>query len=218
MDAHRFLLTDHINLWFDIFNLLDLKSQLSLLFTCGSFKNNLSIIDLCDIDAKYLKVLTNDILRFDIFKYVTKLKANNMKITNVSFMTNLKKLVVLSSSGIDQNAINGLDLVELDACNIEKITNVSFMTNLKKLNAWGNCGIDQYDINGLDLVELNAGYNNKITDASFMKELKILYTSGNCGIDQNGINGLDLVELYTYNNNKITNVSFMKNLKLYNKN
>ena len=123
-------LTDHINLWFDIFNLLDLKSQLSLLFTCSSLNNNLSITNLYDIEEKYLNILTNDILRFGIFKYVTKLKCNN-KITNVSFMKNLKKLDARYGCGIDQNGIIGLDLVELYTIGNNKITDILFMKNLK---------------------------------------------------------------------------------------
>ena len=143
IDEHRFLLTDlrklaygqfledHINLWFDIFSLLDLKSQLGLLFTCCSFNNNLSITDfLYDVEEKYLDILTDNILGLSIFKYVTKLKCNN-KITNVSFMRNLKKLDAYGNYSIDQNGIKGLDLVELDVGNNPKITNVLFMKNLK---------------------------------------------------------------------------------------
>jgi hypothetical protein len=56
---------------------------------------------------------------------------NNNKITNVSFMTNLKKLYAGYGSGIDQNGIHGLDLIKLRASNNKKIVNVSFMKNLK---------------------------------------------------------------------------------------
>ena len=208
---------DHLNPWFDIFSLLDLKSQLALLFTCNLFKNNLSITDLYDIEEKYLNVLTNNILRLDIFKYVTKLKANNKKITNVSFMTNLKILYASCYPGINQNGINGLDLVELNASYNDKVINVSFMKNLKKLNVSENRGIDQNGINGLDLVELHVNFTNKINNVSFMKNLKKLYAYCNCRINQNGIKGLDLVELDTYSNTKITDISFMKNLKIYKK-
>ena len=116
--------------------------------------------------------------------------------------------------GIDQNGINGSDLIEFDVGNNNKITNVSFMKNLKKLDAYGDCGIDQNGINGLNLVEFDAGNNKKITNVSFMKNLKILDAWSDCGIDQNGIHGLDLVKLYTNYNKKITNVSFIKNLQI----
>ena len=43
---------------------------------------------------------------------------NNSKITNVSFMKNLKKLDASGSGcGIDQKGIEGLDLVELNVWN-----------------------------------------------------------------------------------------------------
>jgi hypothetical protein len=67
----------------------------------------------------------------------------NEKITNVSFMKNLKKLDASFNCGIDQNGVDKLDLMELNIAGNKKITNVSFMKNLKKINASFNCGIDQ---------------------------------------------------------------------------
>ena len=53
-------------------------------------------------------------------------------------MTNLKKLIASSDyCKIDQQGIEGLDLIELYAHNNKKINNVSFMRNLKKLDAFG---------------------------------------------------------------------------------
>jgi hypothetical protein len=95
---------------------------------------------------------------------------NNKKITNVSFMKNLKKLYASSNCGIDQHGINGLDLIELSASNNNKITNVSFMKNLKKLYADSNCGINQHGIDGLNLIKLYASNNNKITNVSLIKK------------------------------------------------
>ena len=54
---------DNYNLWYDIFNFLDFKSQLSLIFTSNMFKNNLSINNLYDIDEKYSYILTDNILQ-----------------------------------------------------------------------------------------------------------------------------------------------------------
>ena len=60
---------------------------------------------------KYLKLITNDILRFNIFSNVQLLNAkNNKKINNVSFMTNLKVLNAKGECGIDQNGIVDLKL------------------------------------------------------------------------------------------------------------
>ena len=46
---------------------------------------------------------------------------------NVSFMNNLQKLNAADDCGIDQNGINGLNLIELNASNNKKINNVSFV-------------------------------------------------------------------------------------------
>ena len=65
-----------------------------------------------------------------IFKYLVEFVASyNKKITNVSFMTSLKKLNAWGNCGIDHNGIIGLKIVELIANNNNKITNVSFMTS-----------------------------------------------------------------------------------------
>jgi hypothetical protein len=69
----------------------------------------------------------------------------------------MKQLKILSAnfeSGIDQNGIYGLDLIELYVDDNEKITNVSFMKNLKILSASFKSGIDQNGIYDLDLIEL----------------------------------------------------------------
>jgi hypothetical protein len=81
-------------------------------------------------------------------------------------ISSLKILNAYNKCGIDQNGINGLSLVELDAGYNNKIIDVSMMKTLKKLNANDDCGIDQNGICGLDLVELNADDNNKIIDVS----------------------------------------------------
>ncbi len=81
-------------------------------------------------------------------------------------MTNLKILHANSFCRIDQQSIQGLNLIELSAINNMKIKDISFMTSLKKLNMEGSCGIDQQGIRGLDLIRLDANSNGKINDAS----------------------------------------------------
>ena len=138
-----------------IFNNLDFKSQMNMISSRNYFRSHLFITDLYNIERKYLDNLTTEILKYSIFSHVIELDANNNnKITNVSFMTSLKKLNARGNYGIGQNGIIGLNLVEFDADYNNKITNVSFMTSLKKLNAWGDCGIGQTGIIGLNLVEL----------------------------------------------------------------
>ena len=70
---------------------------------CNYFRNHLFIADLYNIERKYLDKLTTGILKYSIFSHVI----DNNKITNVSFMTLLKKLNTLSDCGIDQSGIIG---------------------------------------------------------------------------------------------------------------
>lgn len=67
------------------------------------------------------------------------------------------KILHCSNSGIDQNGIQNLDLIELDAHDNDKIFNVSFMKSLQKLNIKGKCGTD------FNLVEINYYGNQKIS-------------------------------------------------------
>ena len=185
-----------------IFIFCDFMSQISLISTCTYYRNNLHIIDLFNIDKKYLQKLNQDILHLSIFEKVKYLDAcPNQKITRVSHM---KFLEILDTDEIDQEGIEGLNLIELYASDNSKITNVSHMKSLQILNAYGNCGINQKGIEGLNLIDLNANHNSKITNVSHMKSLQILCAFGDCGINQKGIEGLNLIELYAYNNSKIS--------------
>ena len=120
-----------------IFNNLDFKSQINIISSCNYFRNHLYITDLYDIEKKYLDNLTTEILKYSIFSHVIELNVgNNNKITNVSFMTSLKKLNAWVNCEIGQKSIIGLNKFKLVASDNNKITNVSFMTSFKKLNAW----------------------------------------------------------------------------------
>ena len=165
-----------LEIWYQILNYLNLKSQINLILTHIYLRDNLWITDLYNIDEKLLIKLDDQILGHKMFSHVTRLNArDNKKITNVSLMTNLKILYACGNCGINQSGINGLNLVELCTSDNSKITDVkllacnqlsagavSFMTNLEILYAYGNCGIDQTGINRLNLVELSASGNNKI--------------------------------------------------------
>ena len=106
-----------------IFNFCNFRSQLSLISTCIYYRNNLHIIDLFNIDKKYLKELTQEILHFSIFEKVIYLNANcNSKITNVSHMKFLQILNASFNCGIDQKGIEGLNLIELKARDNSKIS------------------------------------------------------------------------------------------------
>ena len=230
----------NLDIWQDIFNYSDFLTKIRMTQICKFMHEKLHIIDLHNIDFKYLlKLNKNNIKNFKKVEYLY--ASANKEINNINFMTNLKVLYANEYSGINQNAIQKLNLVELYSRDNLKITNVSFMTKLKKLDISGkNSGIDQNGINGLDLIELRAMDNKKIKSVSFMKNLKILkifimfminiynifkiiinhyyfsilYAQERYGINQKGIDGLNLFELYTYNNSKIIDVHFMKNLKI----
>ena len=89
--------------------------------------------------------------------------SDNSKITNVSYMNNLKKLHASGSNcGINDKGLPE-NLIELDASYNPKITNVSYMKNLKILCALWNCGIDNKGLPE-NLIKLNASYNPKITN------------------------------------------------------
>ena len=160
------------------------------------FYENVQIHDLMNISKKYLFELNDQILKQKKFK-------------------NLKRLDARRDYDINQNGIDGLNLIELNVQDNEKIYNVTFMKNLKILNASNDCGIDQNGIQGLDLIELKMSNNVKIKNISFMKNLKILYVNGLKNIiDQQNIELFDLIELHASHNKHITNISFMKNLKI----
>ena len=147
-----------------IFNFCDFMSQLSLASTCTYYRNNLHIIDLFNIDNKYLQKLTHVISQFAIFEKVIYLNArNNWKITNVSHMKSLQILYASGDCGINQQGIEGLNLLEFNASNNSKITNISQMKSLQILYANGDCGINQQGIEGLNLIKLYASHNSKIS-------------------------------------------------------
>ena len=78
-------------------------------------------------------------------------------------MKNLQILNAKGNSGITDEEIKGLNLIELYASNNLKITNVSFMKNLQILDASYDSGITDEGIKGLSLVKLYSKYNLKIT-------------------------------------------------------
>src|SRR5277367_1715737 len=199
-----------LDIWHVIFQHLDLLSKLRLISVCSAFNHSFFIANMYDVADIYKSRLTKQILKQRKFERIISLDIHLCNINNISFLTNLKKLNTYS---INQEGINGLDLIELYACRNEKIKDVSFMTNLKKLHASGCCGIDQKGIKGCNLIELDANYNEKIKNVSFMTNLKKLYALGYCGIDQEGIRECNLIELDANYNEKIKNVSFMTNLK-----
>ena len=119
-----------VHVWQHILELLDFKTQMRWISSCRYFWYNLYITNLYDIDYKYLNRLSDDILKYWIFRNVIQLNANNNeKITDVSHMKSLKRLGAGRSSCIDQQGITGLDLIELDASSNNKITDFEDIKN-----------------------------------------------------------------------------------------
>ena len=213
---------DYFNQWYDIFQLLNFKSQLTFIMVTSQCKKNLHITDMCTIERgynpkPYLNRITEEVLAWGIFKHVRKFDNKN-NITDLRSLKNLKILKQDYDDKMDMKKFNELDLIKLDIYGNEKIRDLTRMTNLKKLRIHiRTCisgGLTQEGIHGLNLVKFSLNSHYNITDVSFMKNLKVLVACGSrCGIDQHGIRGLDLTSLDCGCNSKITDVSFMRNLK-----
>ncbi len=144
------------DIWHVIFHHCDLLSQLRLFTVCSDFYQSFAIIDLYNMSEIYHKKLTNSVLQQRKFNRLVQLDIRyNRNITDISFLTTLKKLCIGSSCKIDQQGIQGLDLVELNANFNETIKDISSMTNLKKLNICSPCGINQQSIRGLVINEMS---------------------------------------------------------------
>ena len=62
-----------LDIWRIIFNLLDFKSKIKLISTCKFLRQNLYIVDLYNIEKKYLEKLTTRILKYYYFQYLIQL-------------------------------------------------------------------------------------------------------------------------------------------------
>ena len=98
-----------LEIWQKIHDKLDFKSKCLMSLSCGLFRNGLMIIDLFDIDEKYLKRLNDKVLKYPMFKKARRLNA---------------KYFISWDSKITQKGISELDLIELNAWSNSKITSV----------------------------------------------------------------------------------------------
>ena len=144
-----------------IFNRLDFLMQIRLRQVCKWFYR-LEIHDMYNIDSKYCRKLTDNILiNHPSVRYLD--ASNNPKITDVNHMTKLQKLEADGNYGINNDGIKRVNLIELDAYDNPKITDINHMTKLQKLNAGWDCGINDDGIKHVNLIELEAFGNPKIT-------------------------------------------------------
>ena len=92
-----------LEIWQRIHDNLDFKSKCLMSLSCGLFRNGLVIVDLFDIDNKYLMRLNDEVLKYQIF-------------------TRIKRLDAKCYYEISQEGISNLNLEELDTGGNSKIT------------------------------------------------------------------------------------------------
>ena len=189
--------------------------KLRLLEVCKYFSETLSITDLSNIKFNHSYKLNENILRQKKYLQITNLDVLNSRISDISYLTNLKYLRCLSSYNlINQKSIQNLNLITLIANNNSNITDISHMTNLQNLSAEGCCGIMQKSMENLNLQTLSLTDNKTIINISHITNLHTLKIEGtNCAIGQDSLINLNLTELWCSGNNRIYNINNMTNLK-----
>ena len=189
-----------LEVWQIIFDHADFLTQIRLKRVCHDFYHTLRITNLYNILEKYLRKLTDSILKS--YPYVKKLDAgglsqitdagikhldlcvlnarNNFNIKNISHLVNLEILYATHFSGIDDNSLTQLkNLKKLSVSNNPKITNLNHLSNLETLIANDiYCGIDDDGIKKLNLKKLDCTRNPKITDVKHMTKLDRLIIDG----------------------------------------
>src|SRR3989304_5861227 len=94
----------HLSNYFLLFD-----SLINLSSSCEYLYNNIYLINLCDIEYKYLRKLTDTILKQQKYIRVRYLHAfKNSKITTIGHMRQLRELRCSRDSGINQDGIREL--------------------------------------------------------------------------------------------------------------
>ena len=105
-----------------VFDYLDLLSQIRLLATCRTLRNELYITDMYNIDSKYKSLLTQTII--DIYINLEKLDALENRL--IKSVNHLAKLEILDASGAcginDAGIVQCINLKSLRAAYNTKIT------------------------------------------------------------------------------------------------
>jgi Leucine-rich repeat (LRR) protein/cold shock CspA family protein len=177
--------------------------------------------------VKTTKELDDNLLKDDFLYYVNeKGEITHMLLCNLSypnirhltFFTDLVKLEINKSTGLDLEYINNLnDLEELCLCEND-ITDIYFVRKLTKLKELCLCNNNIYDINDLkNLIQLEdlKIFANQISDISPLRNLsnlRILDISGNNISDMEMLKKLYNLEDLDIAVNEITDVSFIQNL------
>src|SRR3989304_1485537 len=160
-----------------------------------------SLINLYDVKYKYLRKLTDIILKQQKYNHVRYLHVSrDSKITTIGHMRQLRELRCDVNSGINQDGIRELFNLEILYVSFnEKISNVNHMQKLRELHCVGNSGINQDGIRELFNLEiLDVTLNNEINNINHMQKLRELLCCDDSGINQNGIRELFNLEILIY--------------------
>src|SRR3972149_8356412 len=118
---------------------LSFNSLINLSSINKHFYNNVHVINLLDIRDKYLRNLTDSILKQSKYLNVRYFNAdNNLLLTSVNHLTKLEVLYVDNCCGIGDDGFKNINLRLLGANGNSKITIVNHMTKLKTLYAMNN--------------------------------------------------------------------------------
>lgn len=182
---------------------------------CRFFNKNLQIINLCNIEKKYIPLLTNDILK----QYPDLIKLNLSNNRNVTDINHLTKLNFLDASGelcvLADKGIEKLNLQEIDVTNNLHITKLNHMNKLKVLTACYKSALTNNGIKKLNLRELDLTQNSTIDDINCFRRLRLLTAKGDqCAINNDSIKNLNLCALDASGNPNITNINHMKRLQI----
>src|SRR3989304_5131814 len=114
---------------------LSFDSLINLSSSCKYLYNNVYLINLYNIEYKYLCKLTDPILKQQKYIHVRYLRVTTYsKIKTVGHMQKLRELQCCGTSGINQDGISELFNLEiLDVSENEKINNVNHMQKLREL-------------------------------------------------------------------------------------
>lgn len=157
--------------------LYDLKDKINIYNLDRYHQNYIFIYDLLNINSKYIKKLTQSVIKQPKFQNIIKLNAkNNLNIFNVNHLSKLTELDC-SRSEITQDGICNLkNLLKLNIMGNYDILNLNHLEKLTDLNCGGYCGITQNGIKNLkNILILNMIGNITITNISHMTKLELLY-------------------------------------------
>jgi hypothetical protein len=205
------------DIWHIVFSYLNLKYQIRLRNTCKKFYKDLQIIDLYNIDEKYIKRITNDIIQQHKHLKLLNIE-NNDNVTNLGLNGLSLHTLNISYFGskFDLNRSYSSYREDCLTCMMNGKSNITDigiknMTSIHTLKASGvGCLITDIGIINLkELKILDISYNRYITDKG-IHDKKLTYLNIETSsysyseITDKGIEGMPLIFLNASNNLNIT--------------